>query len=276
MATSAPALAGRKKVGTLMCPPKSTRRGRRGHVVRREKLPTIIPMTLDDRDRAITQLIAKFGQCTSANIFNLIFTTPSSRTSCDRALTRLLASNHIRRIERRAVGGSHGGSGQYVYNLGINGHNLYRSGRYIPARAINYHSLAIVEAFEALVMRSRAGQFEIAGYSTEPDCHITIERYELKPDLYIELRRLGAATKLWLEVDMGSQGQGQIKGKFERYWKAYNAVHGDEWPIWPKVLFVAVDAERASELQWLLGQGVAEAQELFEITTLDKLSTLML
>lgn len=229
-------------------------------------------MTLHDRDRSITQFISKFNQSTSSTIYKLIFDGTGSHTSCDRALGRLVGSGHLRRIERRAVGGSRGGSGQYVYSLGLAGHQLYRAGRYIPARAINYHSLAIVEAFETLTMRSRAGNFGIAGYTTEPDCHVTIGSYELKPDLYVELERPGGSARFWLEIDMGSQGQAQIKGKFQRYWHAYNSVSADDWQgAFPLVMFVAVDKERAAELSWLLKQGPTEAAVLFRVTTLAEL-----
>lgn len=126
-------------------------------------------------------------------------------------------------------------------------------------------------------MRSRAGEFTIAGYTTEPDCHVTIGRYELKPDLYVELERPGGSARFWLEIDMGSQGQAQIKGKFQRYWRAYDSINADDWPgAYPQVLFVAVDKERAAELAWLLKQGPDEAVPLFRIMTLADLATVKL
>ncbi len=152
---------------------------------------------------------------------------------------------------------------------------MFRAGRYTPARAINYHSLAIADAYLVLVRLQRAGLLNLRGYSTEPDCWVTIGRYDLKPDMYVELERPdGEVQKLWLEIDMGSEGQRQIKGKFERYWKALNAASEDEWPVFPLVLFIGVDAYRAQELQWLLDKEPAEMRELFHIVEADKFGSL--
>lgn len=234
-------------------------------------------MTLDGRDRAIVQHVARFGQLSSTHIFDLLFDGSASRTPCDRSLRRLTVDKYLARIERRIVGGSRGGSGQYVYQLGREGHALYRTGRYMPGRAVNYHSLAIVEAYIELRRKERAGQFKIAGITTEPDCWVTIGRYELKPDLYVELAIAGGAIrKYWFEIDMGTEGQRQLKDKFQRYWQAFNAADPDEWSVFPLVLFIGTDAERAAELAWLLQQGPAEAQTIFRIASPDSYAHMVL
>lgn len=176
------------------------------------------------------------------------------------------------RIERRQAGGSRGGSGQYVYQLGPRGHTLFRDGRYIPMRSVNYHTLAIVDAYMILHRLHVGGQLSIRGFSTEPDCWATIAGHELKPDLFIDIEQRDGRgqLKLWLEVDMGSEGQRQIKDKFRRYWLAHGQADAEEWPTFPGIVFVAVDEYRARELLWLLEQGPEEGRRLFRITTLEK------
>lgn len=225
-------------------------------------------MTLDGRDRAVVHLVARFHQAASAQIHELVFSDLASKTPYDRALRRLAAGNYLARIERRVVGGSRGGSGQYVYQLGRRGYFLHYTGRYNPSRAVNYHSLAVLDSYLIIKRLERAGAVAIAGVSTEPDCWVQIGRTELKPDLHIELAgSSGEKLKLWLEVDMGTEGQRAIKDKLERYWRAFNEADVGLWPVFPRVVFVAVDDERVKELRWFIGQGPRDALPLFAVTT---------
>lgn len=234
-----------------------------------------ISMSIDGRDRHIVQLVARFKQLTSQHVYELLFHNLSSHTPCDRALRRLTESGYLARIERRLVGGAKGGSGQYVYQLGRRGFYLYFQGRYQPARAINYHTLAIADTYVMLRQLERKGSLTIIGISTEPDCHRTIGQYYIKPDLYAEVHKAGAAERLrlFLEIDMGTEGQRQIKDKFRVYWQAYQYANDSQWPEGARVVFVPVDIERANELRWLLEQGPAEAQPMFSVLMRDELST---
>ena len=233
-----------------------------------------VAMVLPDRDRAVVSAVARFGQMSSKQIYELIF-SDTSQTPCDRALRRLTAYKYLNRIERRMVGGLKGGSGQYVYQLGRRGFFLFNTGRYNPARAVNYHSIAIVDSYLILRRLEADGALQILGYSTEPDCWVTIDRNELKPDMFVEIQTT-EPLKLWLEVDMATEGQRQIKDKLVRYWRAFNDADSRVWPEFPLIVFVAVDDERAKELRWLIDQGAEQAQELFRVTTKDKLHTLFL
>jgi len=128
---------------------------------------------LSGRDLAIVQLVTRFKQATTAHVYELLFTT-ASRSPCDIALHRLTKQHYLHRIERRAVGGRRGGSGQYVYALGRRGFFMSSVGNYRPARTVDYHALQIVETYLALQRLHVAGQLTIAGYSTEPDCWQTV------------------------------------------------------------------------------------------------------
>jgi len=222
---------------------------------------------LDQRDYATVQLVARFKQMTAAQIHELLFFSLSSHMPCHRTLHRLMTQKYLARIERRTVGGAKGGSGQYVYFLGVAGHHLMREGRYNPARTIDYHALAIVDTYIQLARLEREGKLRIVGYSTEPDCWVNVAGHELKPDMYVELERGRSVVKLWLEADLGSEGQKQIKGKLLRYWRAFDAADSEQWPEWPRILFVCVDDWRANELAWIIRQGKPEQQALFRVTT---------
>lgn len=244
---------------------------------------------LNNTDLQITHLVARFGQLTATQIHQLVFRDITSRTPVDRALNRLLRSGHLARIERRLVGGSRGGSGQYVYQLGANGWRLCREddGRWRPMRSVSHHSLAIADAFVTIKRLEQDGVLTVNVYSTEPDCHVTIGRHELKPDMYLELARPGEEpVPFWLEIDMGSEGQRQLKDKFARYWLAWDSESEKGWTVryrktefeqvwntFPLILLVAVDDERKRELRWLLEKGSKEQQRLFRLTTLDELYT---
>ncbi len=220
---------------------------------------------LTGRDRLIVQLIARFKQASSRQVHELLF-PHVTYTPADRALKRLTERGYLTRIERRTVGGSRGGSGQYVYGLGRRGFYMHFEGRFIPPRTVNYHALAILDSYIALYRLQQAGRLVIVGLSTEPDCWLKVGGNELKPDLYVELSRgSGNTLRLWLEVDMATEGQRQIKDKLLRYWQAYNEA---EWPTFPRVVWVAVDDERAKELRWLIRQLPEERQGLFTVRTL--------
>lgn len=233
---------------------------------------------LTGRDLDLVNLVARFKQLTATHAHALLFDELSSRTPYDRALKRLVISGYLLRIERRLVGGSRGGSGQYVYALGRRGHWLTRDdGRYYPARHVDPHRLAIADAYLTVKQMERAGLLAILGYSTEPDSWTTVAGTAIRPDLFLDLAySTGERRLVWLEVDLGSEGQRQLRGKLEAYWRAYDDVDAAQWPVWPQVIWAVADDERAKELTWLIGQLKREARALFEVTTLAKLSVSLL
>lgn len=247
------------------------------------------PVELTGRDAAVVGLIARFKMASSRQVHELLF-PDRSFTPADRCLRRLVRLGFLQRIERRAVGGSRGGSGQYVYGLGRRGYvMMFGPGNYSPRRSVDYHALAILDSFISLKRLERLGiaglgpRVRMVGYSTEPDCWVTVSGDELKPDLYVDIeapgvawygRRLlpGEILKLWFEIDMGTEYQRHIREKLLRYVRVYNNAHWDEFPL---VLWVAVDVERAKELTWLIKQHVREDwRGLFRVTTLMQFPTL--
>src|SRR4051812_16824511 len=166
------------------------------HICRRRQWPGRRPaaacraagvrtVELSGRDRDIVQHVARFRQLSTSHIYELLFTT-ASRTPCDDALKRLTARKYLNQIERaRLVGGSRGGSGQYVYSLGYRGWQQFvGTGKYTQARTVNYHALQVFEVYAALrrMEQQDDARLFIAGYSTEPDCHVQLGGELLMPD----------------------------------------------------------------------------------------------
>lgn len=223
-----------------------------------------------DRDRQIVQSVARFGQLATAHIASLHFAEAKSHTNMKLALQRLVNQKHLARIERRLVGGSGAGSGQYVYQLGSAGWRASgREGRYWPYRAVNYHTLAIADVYSELLSLQREGRIEIQGFTTEPESWTHIAGVDLRPDLFIEVEQKWNTQRLalWIEVDMGTERQKQIKEKLASYWHAYENAP-ESMSVFPRVLFLAPDDHRAKELRYIVEQGNEDAQALFFISTM--------
>jgi hypothetical protein len=229
-------------------------------------------MNLPPRDRQIVAFTGTFGQVTGAQILAAIFPNTASRTPRDRAIKRLLELGFLARTDRRGVGGPRGGSGEYAYTVGPAGIRQLGLDKRFNRPVINYHTLSIVDAYVKLLEVARAGHVAIEAVQAEPDCWAVVGGVELRPDLFVELALPSLERlKLWLEVDLGSEAQRQVKGKLDAYWRAYNGADVAVWPVFPRVLWVAMDDERAKELAWLVEQGPKDGQGLFDVTTLARL-----
>lgn len=231
---------------------------------------TLSPMILLDRDRQIVMSVGRFRQLASAHIRELHFSELASSEPLYRALNRLVERKYLARIERRMVGGSGAGSGQYVYQLGREGWRLYgHDKKYWAYRAIDYHTIGIADAYIELLTLERTGAIEILGYSTEPESWRTIGGVELRPDLFAEVGDVyqGRRWRLWLEIDMGTERQAKIREKLAAYWAAYTNSSETELNLFPRVVFLAPDAMRARELRYIIDDGPVAAQELFLVST---------
>lgn len=170
-----------------------------------------------------------------------------------------------------------------VWQLGAEGWRLCeREGRYIPARAIHAHTLAIADLHVELVKLARSGRLVIRVYQTEPDAHRIIKagsvEYHVKPDFYVEVSRVGEARILpmMFEIDQASQRQPVIIEKMLRYWNAVQVETADSTAGQPRyympenliVVFIAIDEARATELRWILSKASEEQRKLFRVYTL--------
>src|SRR6266852_3271526 len=134
-------------------------------------LRTVGAPKLSARDRLIIQLVGQHKQLAARHLAALAFGLPHTHTSVKRVLARLVDQRYLARIPR-LVGGDGGGSAQYVYQLGRQGYRfLGRDGRYIPARAVNEHTLAIADCRVLLSTTEPAKTLTILAFETEPTCH---------------------------------------------------------------------------------------------------------
>lgn len=237
----------------------------------RSDVPTISP-----RDLAIVRHVSTFKLSTSTIINELHFSELHSKTPCDRALRRLVEGQWLIRIERRLAGGSRGGSGTYVYGLGRRGFYAHHTGRFTPIRSVQHHTLAITGLYVDLKRLERAGHLSITGYSTEPHSWAQIGDTELKPDMYTQLLRpSGKHIRAWWEVDMGTEGQKQVRAKLDAVWRAFEQATPEEWPTFPVTVWAVIDAEREAELRWLISQMPEQAQALFRVCRLDTVASVL-
>lgn len=188
-----------------------------------------------------------------------------------------MAGGWLMRRERRLLVGSLGGSAHYIYQLGRRGLVLFGSDSR-TRRTDVLHSLAIADCYVEAKRLERAGVLTIDGYSTEPDSWQKIGRHELKPDLRLDVtRRDGLCMKLWLECDMATEGKRQVRDKLVRYWSAVTDADDPQWLEEFRVVWVACDPERATELRWIIDEGKdSQARQYFTVTTVDKLAGVFL
>lgn len=225
-------------------------------------------MYLSPRDRKIVTFLAQFQQATAEHIHDEIFSDLASRTPCHRALTRLMGYGIIARTQHRIVGGSHGGSGRYVYLLDTIGLRMSGLEKRNRTNRPNFHTLEIVDIYQRL--KSLGG---LTIWQTEPTCWRTIGGVELHPDMYVEFHDEGRAPlRAFVEADMGTEGQRQLRGKLEAYYRAFDGSAASEFDDnYPGTIWVVPDDNRVNELRWLIGQMPNDAQPLFTVTTLAQL-----
>lgn len=239
---------------------------------------TLTFMIILDRDRQIIMSVGRFRQLAAAHIGALHFSELSSQTPLYRALKRLVAGKYLAPIERRMVGGTGAGSGQYVYQLGREGWKIYGHDRaYWPFRAIDYHTLSIADTYMELLELERRGRVEILGYSTEPQTMTTVGGVALRPDLFADVGDMhrGRRGRFWFEIDMGTERQSKIREKLASYWTAYKNSTEDELSLFPTILFIAPDDARARELRYLVEDGPKDAQRLFLVSKVSEYGGLL-
>lgn len=236
-------------------------------------------MLATERDRQIVLTIGRFKQLTFAQIQELIFRDAKSRTSADRALTRLISSKYLALVGRRPRGGDGRGSGPNVYQLGSKGWQLCgREGRYWPSRSIEHHTLAIADVYLSIKQAEHDGLLSVVTYETEPDTWQEVHGAKLTPDLYVQLSvpSKRATVALWVEVDTGTERQKQVKDKLARYWHAYQFADNESMPVFPLVVFTTPDEQRSGDVKRWIASGPREARELFAVVEAKALNAFIL
>lgn len=213
-------------------------------------------MELSPRDLALVHLVARFSQLAAPHIGEVIFGERSC-TPLDRALTRLVTHNYLRRIGRRSTE-DRPGSGGYIYELGkVGWAEIGKPEVYRRKYGISNHALKVADIYVELLRAHRAGQVELLDTWQ-------IERPvgDARADLYVELG-LPENQQLdyCLEIDLGTERAGRLRMKLDAYWRAFTTWHGENFPY---VAFIVPDKYRKFEIERVINR-LPEGQELFSV-----------
>lgn len=225
---------------------------------------------MTDRDHQIARLVADFGHLRSGDVRLIVFPEHKSNTSSDRALQRLVKRKYIQPVELRLIGGRHGGSGQYTYELTPLGKRLFSPDTYKkPKMSDVWHTFAITETYIAIKALEKTGRYEVVSYATEPSNWHMLAGVKLRSDLYVELgdKTRGKLLSWWLEVDMDNEGAVAITDKLNRYYHAWKHVKDEDFPLptMPRVVFLVPHEKRAIKIRALIREQPAEAHHLFDV-----------
>lgn len=229
---------------------------------------------LNERDRQITQEVARTRLLTSSQIERLCFATLAGRSRSitrSRVLKRLTDWRVLGMLPRR-VGGH--GSAQAVYFLDAAGQAVAGSWDSRPRRAglpgerFVRHVLAVSELYVGLSELARQGAFELLDFRAEPAAWVPDGLGGLlKPDAYLSLAVGGLADDWFIEIDLATEHLPTLKRKAETYVSFYQRGQLGPNGVMPKVLFSVPDEQRREAILTMLAHQFHSTPALFHVTT---------
>lgn len=183
---------------------------------------------LDDRDWSLVRDLRRVRVLSGLQVQQLHHGDgESAKQRRVRQLGRLSRWQVIRRLERR-IGGVNGGSVSSVYSLDVAGQRLaditdgQRRSPWTPSSPFVRHALTVSDAYVRLRLAERAGQVELVGFDTEPDCWQHYhdhggEQVVLKPDAYVVTAEGDFEHHAFVEIDLGTEGTKRIRTKMRSY-----------------------------------------------------------
>ncbi|RSM62977.1 hypothetical protein DMH03_13100 [Amycolatopsis sp. WAC 01376] len=241
---------------------------------------------LSERDKEVIRGLARVRLLTGGQLERLLFAHNADSQQSHirrRVMKRLVDLGLVATLNRR-IGGVRAGSVGLVYCLGrigqrmadfINGSTLLQRTRAprAPSEMFLRHTLAISEAFVALVETARGTNKKVHTFSTEPYCWWPDGNGgTLRPDALAIVEDARYEATHWLEIDQGTEDLGRIRGKIAAY-EAFAAtgiegVHG----VLPHVVFATSTDERAE----LIAREIAHQGTLrmvYKVTSQARLAT---
>jgi hypothetical protein len=192
-----------------------------------------------------------------------------------RAMTYLCQLGLVRMLDRR-IGGVRAGSAGYVHVLTTAGHTLAAllAGQQPPRRIRHSrapgpmfiaHALDIAEIYVQLTEHSRAGNFRVATFVTEPASWWRQSGVSLRPDAYTRLAIPTYRDCWWLEVDRATESAPRLRDKLRDYLD--HAEDGGTGPdgVLPRVLFTTPSPRRCAVITDLITGLPPPATELFAV-----------
>jgi hypothetical protein len=267
------------------------RTGRPSSRLHRRQLADIRAL-LSTRDLAVLQSVAAFHFLTSSQLQLLHFIDHASAATaarvCRRTLLRLRDLRLLQPLDRR-IGGLHAGSAGYVWQVGLAGDRLLRDGdenaarrrRKEPGLRSLDHCLAVADVHLTLVTLKQSGVIELLTSDTEPDCWrpylgIGGARQTLKPDLFAATATADYEDRWFFEIDRATESLPTLLRKcseYERYRRS--GVEQRDHGVFPLVVWVLPNTARLERLQAGTRQTRGLDGDLFRLTTLTQLPTLI-
>lgn len=238
---------------------------------------------LSERDRMVVKSVHDLRLVSARQLERLVFPVPGSHTTpltaartARRTLERLVRDRLLVRLHRR-VGGVRAGSASFVYALGPVGQRVLgeegpRRRFREPSAMFVAHTLAVSELYVWLHEAERSGQLQLLRIETEPSCWrslVTITGSTIvKPDLFVIAGDESYEYRWLVEMDLGTEHAPAIARKCRAYQAYYQSgIEQQRHTVFPRVLWVAVDEERAERLQRIINSASGLNGQLFLVTT---------
>lgn len=239
---------------------------------------------LSERDQSIIGTVGQLRLATTRQLERLHFVVPGSHATpltaaraARRTLERLVRQRLLMRLERR-IGGVRAGSASFIYVLGPVGERVVarqkpRRRFREPSAMFVAHTLAVSELYVRLHEAARGGELQLLGsVATEPGCWRSVPsvsgRSLLKPDLFIVTGSDEFEYRWFVEVDLGTEHAPAIQRKCRAYEAYYRSgVEQAEHGVFPRVLWVAPDDQRAGRIRGAIERMSELTSALFLVTT---------
>jgi hypothetical protein len=239
---------------------------------------------LSPRDRQALRTVSRFRVMSGAQLRELLWDeiSPNARARvARRGLTRLVRLGVLQPLARR-VGGERSGSASTTYAVGRAGQYLLQSGAasrprvraaHTPGARYLAHTLAVAQLYVDLIAAERQERAELIRFEPEPECWRPYlvgfgARQALKPDAFLKLAIADYEFSWFVEQDMATEALTTVKGKALRYHEYFRT--GTEQAargVFPRVLWIVPDHDRAESVRETLTQLPAAAHRLFVVTT---------
>jgi hypothetical protein len=252
-------------------------RAKRAYVTRR--YVKTVSGRLNGREWAILRDVGRLGVASGKHLQRLHYgPSPAGGRLARKHLGELIRWQVLTHLDR-SVGGVRSGSSGYVYALGVTGQRLLEPDRWrfrppwTPGASHLRHALSVSELYVQLREAEKAGSIDLLAYDTEPQCWRRYfgpggARSNLKPDSLAVVGLNEFEDRYFIELDLGTESGPRITTKAKAYVRYFASGREQaETGVFPYVLWVAPNPERADLLMDALARVPAEYWRLFQVTT---------
>ncbi|MEA3078201.1 MAG: hypothetical protein QOF60_3109 [Actinomycetota bacterium] len=237
-----------------------------------------IGQSLNDVDLGVVKVLATITVATGGQLRRLYWPdSDTGRRLARRRLAVLTRQRVIARLQRR-VGGAGSGSDSYTYRLDVVGQRLVDENSlrrfrrpWTPGHAYLAHAVAVAECFIVLTELAQDHRLELLDFQAEPACWRTCPASAgrpllLKPDAFAISARGDWELRQFIEVDRATEHPARLTHKaqaYVEYWQS--GVEQRQHGVFPKVLWIAPDAERVAVIVDALARLDTSSWQLFQV-----------